>query len=68
MRVPTLVRSLMLVGLLLASCPSRSASGPPMGWNSWDAYGFTIDEQAFKANGTELADSSLLWLDLRGDR
>jgi alpha-galactosidase len=55
MRVPTLVRALMLLGLVLASCPSRSASGPPMGWNSWDAYGFTIDELAFKANVTELA-------------
>jgi hypothetical protein len=26
-----------------------------MGWNSWDAYGFTIDEHDFKANATELA-------------
>ncbi len=28
---------------------------PPMGWNSWDAYGLTIDEQQFKANVTVLA-------------
>ncbi|MDB5686641.1 MAG: alpha-galactosidase, partial [Rhizorhabdus sp.] len=27
---------------------------PPMGWNSWDAYGFTIDEAQFKANATLL--------------
>jgi len=26
-----------------------------MGWNSWDAYGFTIDEGDFKANVTVLA-------------
>ena len=26
-----------------------------MGWNSWDAYGFTIDEADFKANTTVLA-------------
>jgi len=26
-----------------------------MGWNSWDSYGFTIDEDTFKANATVLA-------------
>jgi hypothetical protein len=26
-----------------------------MGWNSWDAYGLTIDEADFKANATELS-------------
>ncbi len=26
-----------------------------MGWNSWDAYGFTIDETQFKANAAVLA-------------
>ncbi len=31
------------------------APTPPMGWNSWDAYGFTIDEEQFKANATVLA-------------
>ena len=31
------------------------AASPPMGWNSWDAYGFTIDEAAFKANSVVLA-------------
>jgi alpha-galactosidase len=31
------------------------ATSPPLGWNSWDAYGFTLDEQAFKANATILA-------------
>jgi len=26
-----------------------------MGWNSWDSYGFTIDEEQFKANATVMA-------------
>ena len=28
---------------------------PPMGWNSWDAYGFTIDEAQFRDNVKVLA-------------
>jgi hypothetical protein len=28
---------------------------PPMGWNSWDAYGLTINEADFKANAKVLA-------------
>jgi hypothetical protein len=31
------------------------APTPPMGWNSWDAYGFTINEADFKANAKVLA-------------
>jgi hypothetical protein len=31
------------------------APTPPMGWNSWDAYGLTINEADFKANVTVLA-------------
>jgi len=31
------------------------APTPPMGWNSWDAYGFTIDETDYKANAKVLA-------------
>ena len=26
------------------------AATPPMGWNSWDGYGTTINEDQFKAN------------------
>jgi hypothetical protein len=29
---------------------AQLAPTPPMGWNSWDAYGLTINEQEFKAN------------------
>ena len=28
---------------------------PPMGWNSWDAYGLTINEEQFRANAHVLA-------------
>ncbi|MDE1176852.1 MAG: glycoside hydrolase family 27 protein [Edaphobacter sp.] len=31
------------------------APTPPMGWNSWDSYGLTIDEAQFKANVDVLA-------------
>ncbi|MEO7278248.1 MAG: glycoside hydrolase family 27 protein [Sphingomicrobium sp.] len=31
------------------------APTPPMGWNSWDAYAFTISEGQFKANVRALA-------------
>ncbi len=34
---------------------ARLAASPPMGWNSWDAYGLSIDESAFKANAAVLA-------------
>jgi hypothetical protein len=51
------------LALLLGCCASPAptawaqtlAAAPPMGWNSWDAYGLTIDERDFKANATVLA-------------
>jgi len=48
----------LCVVLSAATVPARSQSlapTPPMGWNSWDAYGLTIDEADFKANATVLA-------------
>jgi hypothetical protein len=42
----------------LAPAVSRAATlapAPPMGWNSWDAYGLTINESEFKANASVLA-------------
>ena len=50
-----------LLGIALCAAAARGlraeglAVSPPMGWNSWDAYGFTIDEADFKANATVLA-------------
>lgn len=34
---------------------ARVAPTPPMGWNSWDAYGLTIDEAQFRDNVKVLA-------------
>src|SRR5882757_2989402 len=30
--------------------PAILADRPPMGWNSWDSYGLTINESDYKAN------------------
>jgi alpha-galactosidase len=32
------------------------AEKPPMGWNSWDGYGTTINEEQFKANAKWMAE------------
>jgi alpha-galactosidase len=53
------LRALLLFGLSLTAVVSVRAatlsSTPPMGWNSWDAYGLTIGEVDFKANASVLA-------------
>ena len=37
------------------SAPAQTlAPTPPLGWNSWDAYGLTIDEEQFRDNATVL--------------
>ena len=38
-----------------AASATPLAATPPMGWNSWDAYGLTIDEAGFRANAAVLA-------------
>jgi len=51
-------RVLFLLTLLAASLPvaaQQLAATPPMGWNSWDSYGLTINEQQFRANVDALA-------------
>jgi hypothetical protein len=55
-------RSLFFAALLSVvafAAPLLNAQGPaptpPMGWNSWDAYGLTIDEADFRANAKLLA-------------
>jgi alpha-galactosidase len=42
-------------GAYAQSTSAALAPTPPMGWNSWDAYGLTIDETDFKANTKVLA-------------
>ncbi|HSZ63391.1 MAG TPA: glycoside hydrolase family 27 protein [Terriglobales bacterium] len=46
--------------LFVLACAAVGESGglaptPPMGWNSWDGYGTTINEADFKANADWLA-------------
>lgn len=41
---------LMLALSSLCMAQAVLAPTPPMGWNSWDSYGLTIDEMQFKAN------------------
>lgn len=53
-------RLLCAVGLIAVCgiCSAQKsllAPTPPMGWNSWDSYGLTIDEQQFRANVDVLA-------------
>ena len=43
------------IPLLHAQADASVAPTPPMGWNSWDAYGLTINEADFKANTSVLA-------------
>ena len=56
----------LLIGLLVLgsmsarAAPPKVALAPPMGWNSWDAYGFTISEEQFKANVMTLASMKAL--------
>ena len=40
--------------LPLASWAQTLAPTPPLGWNSWDSYGLTINEEQFRANATAL--------------
>src|SRR5579864_4704516 len=61
------MRALLVFGLAfgaaLGACAETLAPQPPMGWNSWDAYGLTIGEAEFKANAAVLAGmKSLGWM------
>ncbi|MGE5325880.1 MAG: glycoside hydrolase family 27 protein [Deltaproteobacteria bacterium] len=54
--IPTVI--LIFAGLLpLAAQQSKKlvAPTPPMGWNSWDCFGLTVDEKDFRANAEWLA-------------
>lgn len=43
---------LIAIGVVASAAPRPGALAetPPMGWNSWDGYGTTIDEKEFRAN------------------
>lgn len=38
------------VGMQAAAQQKTLAPTPPMGWNSWDSYGLTVNESQFRAN------------------
>jgi hypothetical protein len=45
-----------LIALSLQTAPAqKTAPTPPLGWNSWDSYGLTINETDYRANTTVLA-------------
>jgi alpha-galactosidase len=48
---------LLAAGLLAVASAQgvQLAPTPPMGWNSWDAYGTTVTEQQIKANADAMA-------------
>ncbi|MDR3735310.1 MAG: glycoside hydrolase family 27 protein [Acidobacteriaceae bacterium] len=54
MRCSGIILALAILSLLPAlaqpATPASLAPTPPMGWNSWDAYGLTITEAQFRAN------------------
>jgi hypothetical protein len=56
MRIPGL-KTVTLCAVLttIAASADKLAPTPPMGWNSWDAYGLTITEEQFRANAQVLA-------------
>jgi len=45
----------LMTALSISAAPQAVAPTPPMGWNSWDAYGLTIDEAQFRDNVKVLA-------------
>jgi alpha-galactosidase len=50
---PSLIVALFVS--LASATPQNPAPTPPMGWNSWDAYGLTINEADYRANTSVLA-------------
>ncbi|HVY85065.1 MAG TPA: glycoside hydrolase family 27 protein [Caulobacterales bacterium] len=55
MRVRGLAFVAILFTALYGTASARPASAPPMGWNSWDAYGTSLTEESFKANAQVVA-------------
>src|ERR1700743_2502745 len=53
------VATAMLSALSVSAQSSTPAPTPPVGWNSWDAYGLTITEAQFRANVAVLHDKLL---------
>ena len=49
------ILALLLLGTTPTTFAGEVAPRPPMGWNSWDSFGLTINEADFKANALALA-------------
>ncbi len=47
--------ALFLLLLTPATLAQQIAATPPMGWNSWDSYGRTLNEETIKANANWIA-------------
>ena len=47
--------SVLLLGAASLRAADPPAAHPPMGWNSWDAYGTTVTEDEVKANADYMA-------------
>jgi hypothetical protein len=54
-RLRCFLAALLFVAAATLTPAQNPAPTPPMGWNSWDAYGLTINEADFKANAAVLA-------------
>lgn len=42
--------AVMVLATLRVGAEDKLAPTPPMGWNSWDSYGLTVNEEQFRAN------------------
>ncbi len=47
--------ALLLCTVLMAGADVQLAPTPPMGWNSWDAYGYTVTESEIKTHADYMA-------------
>jgi alpha-galactosidase len=47
--------AILLIAVLPMGAQDKLAPTPPMGWNSWDSYGLTVNEAQFRANMTVMA-------------
>ena len=54
MRLTLLILALIVPSLAFAQTKPL-AETPPMGWNSWDSYGTTIDEKSFRTSAQWIA-------------
>ena len=54
MRLTFLTLALILPSLAFAQTKPL-AETPPMGWNSWDSYGTTIEEKSFRTSAQWIA-------------